>query len=108
MVLQLYSRVRCKRGMFEIDQLRTGTGRVCPLCGQHSNNYQRNQCSTRGDASKTTKSLGERGKKSDGEPGEELRTAYVTRAVQQLQHILHSGVKAAALVMDACSRQFRK
>jgi len=94
--------------MLEIDQLRTGAGRVCPLCERHSSNYQHNQCVTRGDASKTTKSLGKRGEESDGEPGEELRTAYVTRAVQQLQHIQHSGVKAAALVLDTCSRQFRK
>ena len=51
---------------------------------------------------------GKRGEESDGEPGEELRTAYVTRAVQQLQYIQHSDVKAAALVLDTCSRQFRK
>ena len=108
MVLQLYSRVSCTSGVFEIDQLRAGTGRVCPLCGQHSSNYQCNQCGTRGDASKTTKSLGKRGKESDGEPGEELRTAYVTRAVQRLQHMQHSVVKAAALVLDTRSRQFRK
>lgn len=78
------------------------------MCGQHSSNYQSNQCSTRGDASKTAKSLDKRGEESDGEPGEELRTAYATRAVQQLQHIQHSGVKAAALALDTCSRHFRK
>ncbi len=49
-----------------------------------------------------------RGKESDGEPGEELRTAYVTRAVQQLQHIQHSGMMAAVLVLNTCRGQFRK
>jgi hypothetical protein len=108
MVLQLYGRVSCTRGVLEVDQLRTGTSRVCPLCELQSSNCQSNQCNTRGDASKTTKSPSRAREERDGESGEKLRAAHVTRAAQQLQHIQHSDVKAAALVLDACSRQFCK
>ena len=80
----------------------------CPLCGSDSSNYHVISVAREATRRKQPSPRTSAEKESDGEPGEELRTAYVTRAVQQLQHIQHSGVKAAALVLDACSRQFCK